>query len=108
MNVKLAKRVLDYIEVLPESLLGDEIKGDTWKQSTYFQQTDCGTACCFAGWTVILAKNIKKGRRSAYMNEIWVSEVAGRLLDLSDRQASRLFSEYNNLNDLKELVKEMS
>lgn len=44
-NAELAWRVLDHIDVDPES----------WNQGTWYRQTDCGTSACFAGWAVALA-----------------------------------------------------
>lgn len=44
-NAALAYRVLDWIDAHPEQ----------HDQARWFQKTACGTAGCFAGWTVVLA-----------------------------------------------------
>lgn len=44
-NAELAYKVLDYIRAHPEE----------WDQRTWYTKNMCGTAACFAGWSVILA-----------------------------------------------------
>lgn len=44
-NADLAYRVLDHIDAHPES----------WNQTVWYRQNECGTAGCFAGWAVMLA-----------------------------------------------------
>lgn len=43
-NTQLAYAVLDHIDAHPEQ----------WNQATWWKQTECGTAGCFAGWAVAL------------------------------------------------------
>ena len=43
-NAPLAYKILDHIDAHPEQ----------WNQTTWFRESECGTAGCFAGWAVVL------------------------------------------------------
>lgn len=45
-NAALAYTVLDHIDAHPEQ----------WDQGAWWKHNECGTAGCFAGWTVALSK----------------------------------------------------
>ena len=63
LNKKLLQEIMDLVNDLPvvpkkarnDRSLFQKIKGYFWFQGTWGQQTQngCGTACCFAGWTVL-------------------------------------------------------
>lgn len=44
-NTELAYRVLDHIDAHPE----------LWRQSSWLDESECGTTACFAGWAVLLS-----------------------------------------------------
>lgn len=120
-NVELANKVLVQIEAHPE-----QHQQDLWRSS-------CGTAMCFAGWTVPLTEAEWAARPAFPSYEeyvkvpdgfdrvglealigdavgggeaIHVEHYAATALGLDDEQAGDLFQSDNDLADLKRLVAE--
>jgi len=77
MNVKLLKKVRDYIAKHPEK---------------YDQSTWCGTACCIAGHAVALGRAAtRKEVDHRLIGSVSLSIDAQQLLQLEPSQAHRLF-----------------
>lgn len=83
-----------------------------WDQTTMLNA--CGTACCFAGWTLIEAGwSIQRTepyadfvRDTVVLNPIDILYEAASALGLSPNQARRLFAGDNTVKDLQRLVQE--
>lgn len=111
-NTKLLKRTLNYIEAHP----------DEWDQKHWASWTQCGTAYCFAGWTVALAHPgaspdfsegaSPDGETTGYVvvdgESVDIEEFATELLDLSGEQADALFCATNSLDELRRQVAELT
>jgi hypothetical protein len=119
LNAVLAYQVLDHIEAHPEQ----------WDQTNWARQVpECGTAGCFAGWTVMLSgmtplfRESYGGRAMDVIDDrgyqVSVSEAATRLLGAryvyidtdiypDDDEEEDLFDESNDLDDLRRLVFEI-
>lgn len=105
LNVPLLDSVMKQITEFPE--LHD--------QGWFFTDTDCGTACCFAGWACVLAgyePDMAWGdNRGAGVNSpdgvkgAW--EVAQELLGLTDDQALVLFGPCNTRGMLDAMVQDL-
>jgi hypothetical protein len=111
-NTELLNRTLKYIETHPKK----------WNQRHWASWTECGTAYCFAGWTVALAHPgaspdfsegaSQDGETTGYIvvdDESYdIEAMATGLLDLSQEQADALFCAANSLADLRRLVAELT
>jgi hypothetical protein len=104
-NAELAYRVLDYIDAHP----------DTWDQTQWIRQTDCGTAACFAGWACLLSGyepawfgssladwvHPSGDDSNTYDVEICAAELLGLPYeDQNEALHARLFDESNDREDL--------
>jgi hypothetical protein len=108
-NAELAYRVLDHIDAHPEQ----------WDQGIYIRKAECGTAACFAGWTVLLsgAKPISGFQTRVAFNgkEVSVPLLAEKLLGAVPAIAygnenfhdAGLFDPGNTREDLGRLVLEI-
>jgi hypothetical protein len=114
-NAALAYRVLDHIDAHPEQ----------WKQGVYIGKAECGTAACFAGWTVLLSNAAAEPRFYPGCDSTADVVVGGRgrvVPDLAEEllRASRwveagdgysddidLFDQDNTREDLGRLVAEI-
>ncbi len=77
-NAELAYKVLDHIDANPQS----------WNQAVWV--TECGTAACFAGWTVLLSgeKALDPGTAITATGERRdISKRAAQLLGFLNRSA---------------------
>lgn len=113
-NADLLRRTLAHIEEHPEQ----------WEQEMWAtRRLDCGTTCCFAGWAVALS-----GGKPDFPDEDWdtleayrivpgsvpgiaetrYAEVARQLLGLDKAQSDLLFSEANELDDLRRIVAQLT
>lgn len=75
-QIELAKAVMDHIEADP----------DHHDQTTWLRATPCGTAGCFAGWTVLLsgctfAPQVDLDRVERESLQVWKIDSEGRLHD---------------------------
>jgi hypothetical protein len=120
VNIDRLNRVMDLIHRLDT---GDELDGfpelaqidsPRWDQQEWGKHSECGTACCFAGWTLMLADPSRTvwdtdggdmvgftgpdGLRTS------VSDAAAELLGLDWTTADHLFAAYNSLDMLQEIV----
>lgn len=80
----------------------------------------CGTAACFAGWTVLLfgEPGTQIGQLTGYGDRVFlpgsprafttIAEYARELLGLNQREADELFRSGNSLQNLRELVDEFT
>ena len=57
-NIELAKQVLKQIEEFPE----------THNQHDFGRQSECGTQCCIAGWTLMIAAPDEVSWASGFMS----------------------------------------
>ncbi|WP_119728368.1 hypothetical protein [Thermomonospora amylolytica] len=118
-NVSLLRLVLTHIEMHPHQ----------WNQRDWRTLSECGTAYCFAGWTVVLSGG--KFAVNPYSNQIcqtrvvpagvdptdvtkWqhVAEYAADLLGITppirgDAVIHPLFLAINTLDDLRRVVAEL-
>lgn len=112
----LARAVLAHIEAHPE----------TWSQGNWAIRTDCGTAFCFAGWTVALsggkfvwnASEIEDvDEEASYVTGVpgtagapsigWAAaKLLGLVYDPLAGCAAHLFAGENTLDDLRDMVAE--
>lgn len=87
---RIANNVYEHIMANPE-------KHD---QENFWNQNDCGTTMCVAGWTLFLEEGIKSslGYYARYDSEYCdISETAGTLLGFDDYEESEwLFYEFDN------------
>jgi hypothetical protein len=105
--------IIDFIEEHPEE----------WNQKEWAKRTKgCGTACCVAGWAVVRAgykldwkhrnSNPYLGRTNcAYDNDgqsVAISTLAEKILGLTCHQATRLFDPKNDLEQIKQITKEIA
>lgn len=109
-NVPLARKVMEHIVENP----------DEWDQAEYGQRTECGTAFCFAGHTVLLAGHDVSWMEcpcgegaphffsSSTTNGESISFVARRQLGLAYQEARELFSGGNTIADLWRLLEAYS
>jgi hypothetical protein len=91
---------------------------ERWNQDTWATQTDCGTAYCIAGFAAVLtgwtAEFTHRGMgngmcyRKDTNERMLINEVARKALGLSVNQSHDLFSAYNDLSDIEEIMKELS
>jgi hypothetical protein len=108
-NAELAYRVLDHITAHPKE----------WNQTIYLRKDHCGTAACFAGWTVLLSgdrPNWSEGwpahggevtdvvTAAQSPDSVCVSDRATELLDITSWDAFGLFDANNSMDDLCEQV----
>lgn len=106
INAKLAEKVLDQIELYPETHDQHQWIEDGWASDKFtpadFQALcknglDCGTTACIAGHASLLAKNAQHHAQvdngTVYVNWERAGQVA---LGLSDDEACWLFYEMNN------------
>lgn len=114
MNAALAYAVLDQITAHPQ----------TWDQSFWITETDCGTAACFAGWACLLSGDrpsheqgvLELGRSRMLFRHIDFVEVDGSilpnpvryraadLLGIGYGDAHALFASSNTIDQLHQLV----
>lgn len=112
VNVDLLTKTLAHIEAHPE----------TWYQEDWRVRTDCGTACCFAGWAATLDGCVWYVRDDDLAEDdldgwaelitiggatVGVGEHAAKILGLSRYDADRLFDGGNNLTALRRIVGEL-
>ena len=123
LDAVLAYAVLDHIEAHP----------DAWNQARWIEKSlksDCGTAGCFAGWTVMLkgyepfyeslypGSVREEGRRvlmpDGSLRPVWAlaEELLGARLhrftdDSGEPDEEDLFAEWHTLEDLRRLVREI-
>lgn len=105
-NVALANKVMEHIEANPE-----EHDPTRWAI-----RNSCGTACCFAGRTVVMTGwELIFGRHggSDDLTAAWcsrdsevrfINEVAAEELGLTEDEADELFSAGNSCEKLRSLV----
>lgn len=98
-NIELMKKVLKQIEDHPE----------TWEQRSW----RCETGLCFAGWTAELSGakwDDPKDPLDPYVvvgdDVVHVSSYARKALGLTGDEAEELFSGFNRLRHLREIVAE--
>jgi hypothetical protein len=98
-NIPLLEQVMAFIKDHPE-------KHD---QGTWIN--DCGTAACFAGWTVLLTG---WQQSSVDTDEVWkdgsrrfVGSVAREELDLTDADADLMFAGQNTVETLELMGKDL-
>ena len=69
------------------------------RNSQYNQATHCGTAACIAGWAITLAETKTKkpanGAKFYHESESTAHELGIRALDLTHKQADKLFYTQN-------------
>ena len=112
-DVAKLKRVLAVVEQAEQVGLWDQ--GSWWHDVEGRDPLDvdgehfCGTAYCFAGWTLAL-EGWKPGYYAHQMvkgeYEVGVDEAAADALDLNLGEAEMLFHEDNSLDDLRRMVAE--
>lgn len=107
VNAALLTQVLDKIEREPGS----------WNQHWYATRNrgpECGTAYCFAGHAVVLAGLEVDWERENSDEGFWlvdgrpIPDVARELLGITPHQAERLFAGGNDLDDLYEIVADLT
>jgi hypothetical protein len=86
LNEKLIACVLRHIEANP-----DEYDQNTWcsLRDAAHDQSYCGTTACFAGWAVLLSRDVSEW---AAPRQHDIRHEAQRLLGLTDYEAGTLFS----------------
>lgn len=116
MNTELAKSVLAAIEMADL----EENPTVAWDQGTWCRLAVsesgslCGTAMCFAGWTVFLHDGDKEILRrwrkfrvygeDGKTLETYICDRATELLELTDNESDVLFGGTNSLDDLRNFV----
>lgn len=107
-NIKMLEEVMDYIKTHPEQL-----RQDVWAT----QKADCGTACCFAGWTAVLNGYQLDWLEDDDMTSIVrdkdgihhvISDLAEELLDLTQFEGDVLFAGSNTIDELEQMVKNLA
>lgn len=117
MNVELANLVLKEIKAHP----------DEWEQNSWAYRNECGTAYCFAGWAVKIARPdaVFQWRNDSHVLGVGhastvevggdrfpvtlpIQDFAQQLLELNSLQATVLFAGGNHLDDLERIVDEYS
>lgn len=100
-NSELAHKVLDQIALHPE----------LHNQAVWAKKTSCGTAHCFAGWAVQIARveplivdEIFFRFQNKSGNFISIGQEAERLLGITSSEADVLFAGDNYFEDLREMV----
>lgn len=133
INRDLLLKTLDHIETL-EAFRQEGIATDQWRQTRWLanamqwrvvgaQRKDteatCGTAACFAGWACLLNGDQVLGDLDASPGaHSWVRDEGGRrrrvdararrLLGLTDDEAHELFEACNTLDDIRNIVRELT
>lgn len=109
-NRELAERVLAHIETLPT-----EGPGDVWDQGVWADGTGdwadgppCGTAACFAGWTVFLSNNTRFTSDMTLYQIAAIPNEARRLLGISHAAGTKLFAVDNSLEDIRLAIKQLA
>jgi hypothetical protein len=107
-NVDLLERTLAHIEANP----------DTWDQSMWSKQTECGTAYCFAGHAVALtypdaqlhfySDTVTIYPGTPLAEDVQISETASELLGLDGYESEVLFDANNALDRLRRLVADLA
>lgn len=106
-NTALLHQTLTHIETHP----------DQWHQLDWATRTECGTAYCFAGWAVQLARpdaepDFDGGRSTSVVIVDGVPRsievLASDLLGLDIDQSEDLFACENTLDDLRRIVRELT
>lgn len=106
LNVPLLTKVLDHITEHP----------DEWRQSWWATKTECGTACCVAGWATVFSGH-ELSFSPHHADEMWASytadgemieDVAKRELGLDDEAAEALFQASNSRSALWYFAEQMS
>jgi hypothetical protein len=92
-----------------------------WNQRVYAHRTECGTACCVAGWAVVRAGEALYWETSGTSN--WADRLdrrdedgfrlsiewrARELLGLPSQDAWRLFCIDNDLADIRRVITEIT
>jgi hypothetical protein len=98
LNEKLIACVLRHIEANP-----DEYDQNTWCSLRDKEQdrSYCGTTACFAGWTVLLSKDVSEW---AAPRQYAIRIEAQQLLGLTDYEAASLFAGVNNDDPVENLA----
>lgn len=116
VNKALLRDVMDHIETLyetnPVTYVGGS--GDHWLQHTWHTKVydtkgeACGTAACFAGWTLLRLGYAVRGTwcRSPEGKVNVVPHSAAAELGLDWVSANRLFDGDNTIKDLRKIVNE--
>lgn len=83
--------------------LGRPMKDDKGEEIT------CGTAACFAGWTVILHAPEGTKLRAEHVElpsgrHTYVDDYARQLLGLSHEQGEELFAYFNTVENLRDMI----
>lgn len=107
-NTELLQRTLAHIEAHP----------DQWDQTMWATKTECGTAYCFAGWTVAIARPdavpvfeddcFSTCEVSVDGARVYIDELAIKLLGLSAGDADELFHASNTIEELREMVADLT
>lgn len=102
-------------ETLDQVIAADVV--GLWDQESWFRETECGTAGCFAGWRFMLDGGEKAsrqpgigggfGRLPRVLPLISVPDWARARLGLTDEEADELFSPMNKLSELKRIVDDL-
>ena len=111
MNVKRMEKLAKFIEALPK----EKFDMGTWFSSDLETpvvcmtdaMSDCGTACCIAGWTVFMAGKcfdnassfVRHGKSKRPLgkpgNRVYTKTFASSYLDLREGEANTLFYTVN-------------
>lgn len=79
MNIELLNRVKEEILKNPSAFdMGEWGWEDYAEDEEKREPTDCGTACCIAGWSVFLSNS------DLYLSRDWDSEDACKALDINN------------------------
>lgn len=101
---------IDYVR-LQGTLEWVQAHPDSHNQGVWARRTECGTAACLAGWTVVLADIALDwdgdGACETADGEL-ISDVAQNLLGLEDYYADWLFGGGNTLDDLWRIAEEIT
>ena len=102
---------MNHINSLPEYDTAKEseqqIEENMWHQGKWMHacgKRRCGTAACFAGWTVMLQEEPTTEDERRTVRNMNISEKASSLLGLSASQKQQLFHRDNSKAKLRKIV----
>jgi hypothetical protein len=123
-KLKAVLKVVKEVDRLRKNPRSRKFKGLFWDQRDWIQPVDkngtpteeaCGTAMCFAGWTMYLegytepvvgGTELKNPETGEIVDSALISSDAAEVLELTQWQADVLFEAGNKIPDLENMIRQ--
>ena len=118
-NIPLLRKAVEWAEAEAAKTDGAGL----WNQAAYAFATDCGTAFCIAGWTVVNASDVtvqpsptgygeQPGELVSVVHpdgtSVYWEHEAGALLGLTEQEAWALFCPENDIEQIRHLSQQIA